>query len=215
MANKFYLFGIALLAAVCVAILVAYPHLPEMVPTHWNIHGEANGFSPKWLLFVIFPGLMAGIMILFRLLPWLSPKQWSVESFRQTYLYIMVVLSCLVAFLAAVTLWAGTGRAIDVTRVVIGAVCLLFALIGPALSRVHRNFYIGVRTPWTLANDRVWDDTHRLAMKTFVAAGLAGLALTVMGQSGWPTFVVLMMGALVPAVFSLVIYKRLERSGSL
>jgi len=215
MTNKFYIFGIALMAAVCTAILLAYPHLPSMVPTHWNVHGEANGFSPKWSLFLIFPGLMAGIMVLFRLLPWLSPKHWGVESFRSTYLYIMAVLLCLMAYLAGVTLWVGMGRAMDVTRMVIGGVCLLFALIGLALGRVHRNFYIGVRTPWTLANDRVWDETHRLAMKTFVVAGLAGLALTVLGLSGWPTFVVLILGALVPAVFSLVIYKRMERSGSL
>jgi uncharacterized membrane protein len=215
MTNKFYFFGIALIAAVSVALLLAYPHLPNMVPTHWNIHGEANGFSAKWSLFLIFPGLMAGIMILFRLLPWLSPKHWEVESFRSTYLYIMAVLLCLMAYLAGVTLWVGMGRAMDVTRMTIGGVCLLFALIGLALGRVHRNFYIGVRTPWTLANDRVWDETHRLAMKTFVAAGVVGLVLTVVGFSGWPTFVVLILGALVPAVFSLVIYKRMERSGSL
>jgi uncharacterized membrane protein len=215
MTNRFYIFGMALIAVVICAIAAAYPHLPNTVPTHWNMNGEANGSSAKWQLFLIFPGLMGAVLILFRFLPWLSPKQWSVEAFRPTYLYIMAVVLCLVAYLAVVTLWAGMGHTLNVGRTVIAGVCLMFALIGLVLGKVHRNFYIGVRTPWTLANDRVWDETHRLAMKTFVVAGLVGLALQAIGQGGWPTFAVLMLGALVPAVYSLVLYKRLERSGEL
>jgi uncharacterized membrane protein len=215
MTRKYYWIGILLTAALTAAILIAYPHLPNQVPTHWNMEGQANDYSAKWTLFLIGPGVMAGLMLLFYFLPWLSPKHWEVDTFQSTYLYIMVVLVSMVAYFTAVTLWVGLGHAANVDRAVIGAICLLFALLGNVLGKVRRNFFIGVRTPWALANERVWNATHRFAAKTFVLGGVIGLALTAIGVKGWLPFAALMAGALVPVVYSLVVYKQLERRGEL
>ena len=73
MTGKYYLAGILLTAAALVATVVAYPHLPSSVPTHWNIHGVPNGYSPKWALYLLGPGFIAGIVLLTRLALWLSP----------------------------------------------------------------------------------------------------------------------------------------------
>jgi uncharacterized membrane protein len=215
MTRKYYLIGILLTAALLMAILIAYPQLPNQVPTHWNMKGQANDYSAKWALFLIGPGLMAGTMLLFYFLPWLSPKQWQVDTFQSTYLYIMLVLVSMLAYFTGVTLWGGLGHAANVDRAIIGGVCLLFALLGNVMGKVRRNFFIGVRTPWALANERVWNATHRLAAKTFVAGGGIGLALTAVGVKGWPPFAALMAGALIPVVYSLVVYKQLERRGEL
>ncbi|MGA9511161.1 MAG: SdpI family protein [Candidatus Sulfotelmatobacter sp.] len=215
MTGKYYLVGMLLTAAVLVATLVAYPHLPPSLATHWDIHNQPNGYSPKWALYLIGPGLMAGTILLMYFLPWLSPKHFEVDSFRPTYLRIMLILVSLLAYFYAVILWAGVGHPLNVGRAIVGGVCLLFALLGNVMGKIRRNFYIGVRTPWALANERVWNATHRFAAKTFVAGGLAGLALTAAGLDGWPTFVALMAGALVPVVYSLVFYKQLERHGQL
>ena len=210
----YYVAGILLTAAALVATVVAYPHLPSSVARHWDIHGQPNGYSPKWTLYVFGPGFMAGLVLLTRLLPWLSPKHFEVEGFRSTYMQIMLLMVGLLAYLDAVTLWFGVGHCEDEGRAVSGGVCLLFVLLGNLMGRVRRNFFIGIRTPWTLANERVWNTTHRLAAKTFVLGGLAGLALIAMDLHVWP-LVVLMAGALVPAVYSVVFYKRLERRGQL
>lgn len=204
-----------LTAAVLVATAVAYSHLPGSVATHWNMRGEPDGYSPKWALFLIGPGLMATTMLLMYLLPWLSPKRFEVKSFNSTYLKIMVMLVAMMGYFLAVTLWAGVGHRLDVGRAVIGGVCLLLALLGNLMGKVRRNFYIGIRTPWTLANERVWNATHRFAAKTLVAGGLLGLALTIAGLNGWPVMVVLLAGALIPVGYSLVFYKQLERRGEL
>jgi uncharacterized membrane protein len=161
MTRKYYGIGILLTAALLGAIVIAYPNLPNQVPTHWNMEGQADAYSAKWTLFLIGPGVMAGLVLLFYFLPWLSPKSWEVNTFQSTYLYIMVVLVSMVAYFTAVTLWVGLGRAANVDRAVIGGICLLFALLGNVLGKVRRNFYIGVRTPWALANVRVWNATHR------------------------------------------------------
>jgi uncharacterized membrane protein len=215
MTGKYYLVGILLTAAVLVATVVAYPYLPSSVATHWNMSNQPNGYSPKWALFLIGPGVMAGTMLLMYFLPWLSPNNFEVDSFRSTYLQIMLMLVGMLAYFYVVTLWAGVGHPLNVSRAIVGGVCLLFALLGNLMGKIRRNFYIGVRTPWALANERVWNATHRFAAKTFVVGGLAGLALTAAGLDGRPVFVVLLAGALVPVVYSLVFYKQLERRGKL
>jgi uncharacterized membrane protein len=215
MNGKYYLVGMLLVAAVLVATVVAYPHLPSSVATHWNMHNQPNGYSPKWALFLTGPGFMSGMMLLMYFLPWLSPKNFEVDSFRSSYLQIMLMLVTMVAYFSAVILWAGVGHPLNVGRAIVGGVCLLFALLGNLMGKIRRNFYIGVRTPWALANERVWNATHRFAAKTFVAGGLVGLVLTAAGLNGQPVIVVLMVGALVPIVYSLVFYKQLERRGEL
>jgi uncharacterized membrane protein len=215
MTGKYYLAGILLTAAALVATAAAYPHLPGSVPTHWDIHGLPNGYSPKWTLYLLGPGLMAGIVLLTRLLPWLSPKPFEVESFRSTYIQMMLMMVGIWAYIDGVILWAGVGHTVNEGRAILGGVCLLFVLLGNVMGKIRRNFYIGVRTPWALANERVWNATHRLAAKTFFVGGVAGLALVAVGLNGWPTFVVLMAGALVPAVYSLVFSKQLQRRGEL
>lgn len=215
MTRKYYLAGIALIALVIAATLAAYPHLPNTVPMHWGAHGEVNGWGPKWQLFVIDPGIMAGILLLFLVLPWLSPKQFEVDSFRSTYLYIMVVVLAVVAYVHALILASGLFWMVDVSRAVIGGISLLVALMGNVLGKVRRNFYVGVRTPWTIANEHVWNGTHRFAAKTFFAGGLAGLLFAIISAQFWLSMAAILTGALAPAVYSLILYKQLERRGEL
>lgn len=215
MTRSYYLIAALIVLASFVATMTVYPQLPNFVPTHWNIHNRVNGYSPKWALFLIGPGFMAGIIMLFYFLPWLSPKQFEVDAFRSTYLQIMVIIVAMQGYFHGVILWTSLGHGVDVGRAIVGGVSLLFALLGNLMGKVRRNFYIGVRTPWTLANERVWNATHRFAAKTFVAAGVIGLLLTLLGFTGWPVFVLLMAGVLAPAAYSLVFYKQLEQRGQL
>ena len=215
MSRKYYLVGMLLTAAVFVATVAVYPHLPSSVATHWNLHNQPNGYSPKWVLFLIGPGFMAAMMLLMYFLPWLSPKNFEVDTFRSTYLQIMLMLVGMVAYFYAVVVCAGAGRPLNVGRAIVGGVCLIFALLGNLMGKVRRNFYIGVRTPWALANERVWNATHRFAAKTIVACGLVGLVLAAIRLESWPVFVVLLAGWFAPVVYSLVFYKQLERRGEL
>jgi uncharacterized membrane protein len=158
---------------------------------------------------------MAGLLVLFRLLPSLSPKQWEVDSFRKTYLYLMLVVVGLVACIHLAVLWMALGHHVRIGQVAVGLLCIVFGLTGNVLGKVRRNFYIGVRTPWSLANERVWHATHRLAAKTFVLLACLGLVLTAIGVGAQVTFAVLLMGIVIPVVYSLIFYKRLERTGLL
>jgi len=211
----YYIVGMGLITVVLVATAVLYPHLPAVVPVHWDAQGNVNGWSAKWTLFAVNPGIMAGMMLLFAVLPWLSPKHFEIDSFRSTYLYIMVVILAMLCYTHALQLAAGMGWTLDISRAIAGGVCLLVALIGNVLGKVRRNFYVGVRTPWTIASERVWNQTHRLAAKTFVASGLLGLIGVGLRAPFWLPIAIVVAGPLVPAVYSLVFYKQLERRGEL
>ncbi len=215
MKTLYFGIALALIAAAAIATSAAYSHLPAEVPTHWGIDGQVNGYSVKWALFLIGPGMMAFVTLIVFAMPWLSPQHFEVESFRPTYLYIMVLIVSTLAYLYGIVLWSALGHTINVGRAVNGGVCLLFALLGNVLGKVRRNFYIGVRTPWALANERVWNATHRLAAKTFVVAGVLGLTFTLLGYAFWPVLVAIAGGALMPVFYSLTIYKQMQRRGEL
>ena len=131
----------------------------------------------------------------------------------------MLVVSCLLAYIHGLMLWAGRAGPIDTTRALLAGMLVMFALIGNVLGKVRRNFWVGVRTPWTIANERVWNDTHRIAAWLFVGAAMAGLVLLVLPlplpATSISVFVLIMAAALLPVVYSLVLYKRLERRGEI
>ncbi len=190
--------------------IVAYPQLSNPMPVHWNIHGQVDGYADKhWAAFLL-PLLMAAMIGLFRALPWLSPRNFEVETFRPTYQYIMFVIVLLMGYINAIALYAALHPSVAVGKFVIGGVFLLFALIGNVLGKVDRNFYVGIRTPWTLADERAWHATHRLGGKVFVAAGLIGFLLILAGARTSMAFAVLLVAILIPVIYSLLYYKRIS-----
>jgi uncharacterized membrane protein len=210
--------SIGIVAATVVASAAVYPYLPERLPMHWNINGEVDGWGSKQVAVPLLPGAMVGLLALFAALPSMSPKNFKLDSFRSTYEYIVALVLGLCGYIHVLTLWAGWSGRLDVSRAIIAGVCLMIAFLGNVLGKVKRNFYVGVRTPWTIASERVWINTHRLAARLFVAAGLAGLVASQLLDGKWTLIVVLggMGGAaLIPVVYSLIFYKRLERRGEL
>jgi len=213
--RRYYLGAVAVILAILVGTLVAYPRLPEVVPMHWDANGNVNGWGHKSTLFLTGPGFMTAIVLLFAGLPWLSPKKFEVDSFRATYLYIMIVIVAMLAYVHILELLYGLGVVMDVSRAVEGGVCLLIALLGNVMGKVRRNFYVGIRTPWTIADERVWNATHRLAAKTIFAGGVLGLIAVILKAPFWLPIAAILVAAFTPAIYSLVFYKQLERRGQL
>lgn len=189
---------------------VLYARLPNPVPTHWNVKGVANGFTPKpWGAFLM-PLVMGGLWLLFAVLPRISPRGFALSPFARVYDLLQTLILAFLAFVNALALLTAAGVRLSIQRWIIAGVGLLLAVLGNYLGKVTRNFFIGVRTPWTLASDEVWLRTHRLAGKLFV---MAGLAMFAMGLAGAPISLVLapiVLAGVVSVVASLVLYKRIE-----
>jgi uncharacterized membrane protein len=210
-----YLWVSLLLIVVASGVTLAlYDRLPERMPIHWDFNGEVDSFGPRVSAFLA-PALMAATLGLLALLPGLSPQRFSVDAFSDTYWYCAMLVVVLLGFVQAMVLWSVLGGpSPDVPRFLVAGIALFTALLGNVMGKVRRNFWLGVRTPWTLANDRVWYSTHRVAARTLVAGSVVGLVLALSGRPGM-AMGVLGVAALAPVVYSLLYYKRLERSRGL
>ena len=215
----------AAFAASAYVSFFAYDSLPEQIAVHWNIRGEPDRIVPKseaWMNFWLCPLVMVLMVVLTVVLPWISPRQFEVERFRPTWEYVMTLVVGLFAFIHLALLVASWGQRLPLGRFFAGVLMLFFALLGNVLGRVKRNFWMGVRTPWTLASEAVWNQTHRVAGWLWAAGGLIGclgvLVLPLVVPVSEPTvligaFVWIMLIALFPVVYSLVLYKRWEKQG--
>jgi uncharacterized membrane protein len=219
MTRVYWFVAILLVAIATGAAGWMYSSLPDQIPTHWNIRGEIDGYGGKWTIF-LFPAIMAGTLVLFYFLPALSPKNFSIDPFRSTYLYIMVLVLGLLAYMHGVMLYTihqavMKHASVDLTRAFFAGLFLFFGLTGNVIGKVRKNFYVGIRVPWTLASDRVWNDTHRLAAWLWVGTGLVGFLMVLLGSPVLSALAVLMVGAFIPVIYSFVHYKALERRGAL
>jgi uncharacterized membrane protein len=185
MSRRILAFEVLVITAALVAAIVAYPHLPSQIATHWGTQMQPNGYSGRSAVFWLGPGLLTGIMLLTRLGPWLSPARYSVTGFESTWQRLMLLVFCLMAVLFGAMLWAALGHAFDIGQVMAGTVCLFLMFFGNLLSKVRPNFFLGIRTPWTLASEAVWIATHRVAAWATVASGLCGLGLVIAGLPQW------------------------------
>lgn len=196
-----------------------YERLPATIPYHWNWRGQPDGFMAKdrvFLAFFLMPTCMAGAVLLILVLPWLSPKGFDVDRFPGPFQYTMFVLVALLGFMHA-TILLGSLRQFtpaELGRWLVGGIFLFLALIGNVMGQLRRNFWMGVRTPWTLANETVWIQTHRLAAWLMVGGGLIAFLAVLAGVDlVWCLVIFLPLIVLVPVVYSFVAYKRLEKQG--
>lgn len=203
-----------LLAMLLIAVtlsLVFYPTLPDPMPTHWNGAGEIDGWSPKLLGAFLMPLIMAGVVALFAVLPRISPRGYPVDAESRGYRAIELASVAFMLGIHIVALLAATGTPIDMTVMVPLLVGALFVILGNYMSKMRRNFFIGIRTPWTLADEDVWYRTHRLGGRVFVAAGLALMIVPFAGEAQHTAFTTIAIAAaFIPIVYSYVIYKRLH-----
>ena len=199
------LFGCAL----CVTMIL-YPSLPGRIPTNFTFDGEPNrwlGKAPSLL------GLLALILVFLLFIfagDWISPTHFKVKEFRSAFNYIMVIAAALTVYALGFVLLAALHPARMRGRWMTSGLFLFIAWLGNWLGKTRRNFWIGIRTPWALANDSVWIATHRLAARIFTAVGIIG-ALGAFIRYPKPVYLVLLaIMVLVPVVYSFWISKKLE-----
>lgn len=144
--------------------------------THWNLEGEADGFSGKWEALLMPAGMTGAVSLLLYFLPALEPRREGLKRSQGLYLWAWAGLLLIGAAIELVTISAALGWGIPADRVIMGAVGLMLAMIGNQFGKSRSMYMVGIRTPWTLASEEVWIKTHRLGGKLMVAAGLVMVA---------------------------------------
>ena len=208
--RNWYVGPLFLLAALGFAIVV-YPSLPAQVPTHWGLDGQVDDYTAKMPGAFLSPVLGLGIWLLLVGLRRIDPRSRNYERFDDTFWLIGNALGVFMAGMTVATLGYALGWPIDIERVVLGGVGLLLLVLGNVMPRLRSNFWMGVRTPWTLSSDQVWRDTHRVAGRTMVAGGLITLVALLFPAEYriWIALGGFVIAGFVPVVYSYVLWRRL------
>jgi uncharacterized membrane protein len=214
MKNRYLLMCVLVVLATLAFTFAFYSKLPATIPTHWNGAGEIDAYGPRSFVF-IHTAFMVLFMLVWMVLPSLSPKRFSVDTFSATYWHICLVIVAMLGYFQCVMVWGAYSPSMPMNRAMFGGLAVFLGLLGNVMGKVRRNFWIGIRTPWTLASERVWYSTHRFAAKTMFIGAVLSLIGAVAGVPLWLCLTVLLAGPIVPAFYSLFVYKRFERSGNL
>jgi len=193
-----------------IASIVQYSHLPARVPTHWGAHGQVTGTSPRLWAAVMLPFVITVIAIMIPLIPRIDPRGANYEKFSGTFQSIMITVMLLLLVLHAALLAQGAGYPVHIERWVPVGVGAMLIVLGNLLPRARPNWFVGVRTPWTLSSDRVWEKTHRLAGYVFVIAGAVVLVVGLLGIRVAPFLMgpIIGIAALLLVVYSYVEWRR-------
>lgn len=206
--NPFVL-GIILLSLV--AGIVLYSYLPEQVPIHWNIHGEVDNYGGRFMGAFGLPLTTLALYLMMVFLPRIDPKRASYSKFTGAYNAFMAAFVIFMLTLHTAILLFTFGYNIDIGVVVQIGVGLLFLVIGNYMTRVRHNYFFGIKTPWTLANETVWRKTHRFAGVLFVIAGILVIASVVTGPL--LRFIVVIGSAtgvaLIATVYSYLLFRKM------
>lgn len=212
--NRALLLGAILVLATIAVSVWAYPGLPPRVPTHWNLEGQVNGYSSPLVAVGIMPAVAAFIWLLMLVLPAISPRGFRVDSSATPfYASTLAVIAVMLAIHAGVTRTQLTGSA-PAAALFLVPIGILLVIIGSLIGRTKKNFWIGVRTPWTLASDEVWQRTNRLAGSLFVVGGVLLAAASLVGNGALAALLAIVaVIVVIPVVYSYVLYRRIEGFG--
>lgn len=203
---------IALVLVSLVAGAVVYDRLPDTIPTHFDLAGRPDGISAKSFAVLTTPMMLLLTGLLFSVLPKIAPKGYRIEPFRRVYTIAGIALLGLEFADGMMRLGLALGYPIDINRSVSIGTGLLLVILGSFLGRVTRNFFVGVRTPWTLASPEVWRRTHRLGGALFVVGGAVTLAVGSLGAVRSPVVIlpIVLAIAIFLVIYSYVLYRRIE-----
>lgn len=154
------------------AVIPLYRRLPERFPVHWNVAGRPDGWLAKPWGILLWPGLSLVVYLGFGFLPRLDPRRKNYADFAATYRFFRRTLSGFSLLVGAAVLLAGLGFAVHLGNLIRFLIGFLLAAWGNLLPRIGPNWFLGIRTPWTLEDPEVWRRTHRLGGRLFVLAGL-------------------------------------------
>jgi len=161
-----------LLVIVFLGTLIAYPSLPPVMATHFGMNGQVNGMSNSLVGAFVLPFIMLLMLLLFTAIPRIDPLRVNIKQFRPQYDTFVALLMLFFAVIQAMIIARNLGHIFDPNYVVLPAVGILIFYVGVIMPQTKRNWFIGIRTPWTISSDHVWQKTHELGGTLFKILGV-------------------------------------------
>jgi uncharacterized membrane protein len=168
---------ISILAAMLAASAWSWPHVPARMPVHWDLQGQPDRHGGRIEGLLVLPLAAIAIYLLFLVLPRFDPGRDNYPRFRGAYLTIRLAILLVIAALHAALLASAQGIEIPIDKAMTGLIAALFIAIGLVMGKLRPNWFVGIRTPWTLSSKLAWTRSHSLGGWLFTALGIAALAI--------------------------------------
>ena len=207
---KKHLFFILVIVSSIVFWLVNFNSLPAQIPVHWDLGGEPNGYSSKLGAFFIFNGLLIFMYLALFYLPKIDPRKEKYKNFTKAYNMIVTTIALIFYLINIVTVLSCLGYNVPIGKMVTILVGILFIVMGNYLPQVKSNYFMGIRTPWTLSSEDVWVKTHRLSGKICFVAGIVIFVSTFLPAYLSSDIIISMIAiiVIVPTAYSYFMFKK-------
>ncbi|HNX10605.1 MAG TPA: SdpI family protein [bacterium] len=189
---------------------VSYSALPDRVASHWNFQGVADGYSSKMFQTIFLPSLLLIMYVLFWVLPALDPKKENYTKFANTYHVIKALIIGTLTIVFAATTLANLGYNINIGKTIAAVIGIMMIIIGITMQNLKDNWFVGVRTPWTMSSPTVWKKTHKLSTYSFIIFGIIIIIAPYLPMvlAGWLFLAGVAIAVLGPIVYSYLAYKQ-------
>jgi uncharacterized membrane protein len=203
-----------MIVAATLAGLLLWSRLPDQVASHWNVNDQVDGYMSKFWGVFLLPLITLGMFLLFLAVPSIDPMKANIAQFREAFNLFIVLMVGFMLYLYGLTLAWNLGYThFRMSGAMLPAIGLLIIFVGFLMRQAKRNFFIGIRTPWTLSSDTVWNETHRVGAILFMISGVLAFIGGFFGgrTAFWMMFVPIIGSTLFLLVYSYVLYQRETR----
>lgn len=204
-----------MIAIATLAGVLFWSQLPEQMASHWNINDQADGYISRfWGVFMV-PLITLGMFLLFLVIPSIDPLKANIAQFRGAFNIFIVLFVAFMLYIHGLMLAWNLGYTdFRMSGAMLPAIGLLFVFIGFMMRQARRNFFIGIRTPWTLSSDYVWNETHRIGAVLFMISGALAFIGGFFGGTTafWLMFAPIIGTTLFLLVYSYLLYQRETRA---
>jgi uncharacterized membrane protein len=153
----------------------AYGELPVKVASHWDMHGQADGYIGRFWGAFLFPLISLLVFLLLIWIPRIDPRKKNIAAFRPYFDRFIFASLIFFIYIYSLTIWWNIHGSFDMNRLLVPGMAFLFWEVGVLVSKAKSNWFIGIRTPWTLSSEKVWNSTHALGGKLFKSAAIVSL----------------------------------------
>ena len=220
--RKLQLLAIALVALSFITAYLAHPLMPQRVASHWNFEGNVDGYMPRDMGVYFVPLLGAALLALMCVLPSIDPKKENYRLFQKEYDEMAAIIIAFLYYVYLLTIAYNMGYSFNLVQFLAPGFGALFLYVGTVIGKARQNWFVGIRTPWTMSSERVWNKTHALGSKLFMAAGAVALLGAAVPQMFVAAIAVVIAAAVATFAYSYVEYRKekiqgdafLKRSGA-
>lgn len=211
--KKLFIYKLLIIIVMACVWAYFYSKLPNMIPTHWWLNGKPDQIWWKLWHIVTFPLMALWLTILFSFLPRLDPKGENYPKFEKAWEVFQFSLLWFFAYIYFVSIYASLHNDVNMSIYMLTWIGTLFIILGNYMWKIRQNYFVWIKLPWTLANEEVWNKTHRLWWRMFMLAWVVFFINAFLQfNSAWILWVMITSILVIPVIYSYIIFKNLNNA---